>query len=188
MYNILLDKLPNEYNGYLIRTSFRIGIQICMCLDDVELDDTDKMLISLNLLYGNGMPELESAIDGLRWFMACGNPEYKSSDNNDKTLFYWDFDSSRLYSSFKQTYSIDLAKSDLHWFEFIALLGSLDKDSALSKAIEIRDYDIKDVKGKARTDLQKMKKSLTPPIQYNEEEQQKIEEFNSLLNGGDVNG
>ena len=186
MFNILLDRLPIDYKGYLMRTSFRVGIQICDCLDDTELSDEEKMYVAITLLFGKGIPKFEDALEGLNWFMACGNPEYKSVGNNKK-LFYWDFDATRIYSSFKQTYGIDLAKTDLHWFEFIAMIGSLDKDCSFNKAIEIRDYDIKDLKGKNRSDMQKMKTNLTPPVEMTDEEQQKLDEFNAQL-GGDING
>ena len=187
MYNIILDRLPTDYEGYLIRTSFRIGIQICLCLQDDDFDDNEKLGVALSLLYGNGMPDLETAMEGLTWFMSCGMKQNDSTRNN-KTLMYWDFDAPRIYSSFQSTYGIDLTKEDMHWFKFIAMIGSLDKDSALSKAIEIRDYDMTDLKGKAKQDMVNLKHSLTPPIEYSDEEQKKIAEFEKLLSGGDING
>ena len=39
MFNIMLDKLPSEFEGYLIRTDFRIGIQISQAIADVNLHD-----------------------------------------------------------------------------------------------------------------------------------------------------
>lgn len=185
--NLLLDKLPTDYEGYLIRTSFRIGMQICLCLEDEELTDEEKMYVAFDLLYGKGVPDLETAIKGLSWFMSCDTEQNKDTSNN-KTLFYWDFDAPRLFSSFRQTYGIDLTCEDMHWFKFIAMMGSLDKDSALSQAIEIRNYDTKDLKGKAKLEMIKMKKSLTPPVKLTDDEQQRLDEFNALLSGGDING
>ena len=52
MYNMLLDRLPTDYNGYLIRTSFRIGMQICMCLKDDNYTEEEKLGIAFDLLYG----------------------------------------------------------------------------------------------------------------------------------------
>ena len=188
MYNILLDRLPTEYEGYLIRPSFRIGMQICLCLQDSEFDDSEKLAVVLNLLYGNGMPELKTAVEGLKWFMQCGI-QNTNSHNDPKTLFYWDFDAQRIFSSFQATYDIDLTKEDMHWFKFIAMLGSLNKDSAFSKAVEIRAYDMKDLKGKAKQDMMKLKHELTPVIEYSEEEKEQMAKFDKLLQGGgeDVN-
>ena len=58
MTNIILDRLPTEYKGYLIRTSFRIGIQISLCLQDEDYSEEERVLIALNLLYGNGRTKL----------------------------------------------------------------------------------------------------------------------------------
>ena len=68
MYNAMLDRLPEDYNGWLIRTDYRIGVQIQLCISDPELSDNEKTAIALNLLYGRGMPDLQTAIDGLSWF------------------------------------------------------------------------------------------------------------------------
>ena len=188
MTNIILDRLPTEYKGYLIRTSFRIGIQISLCLQDEDYSEEERVLIALNLLYGNGMPQdLDVAMEGLNWFISCGN-ENKKGSVNDKQLFYWDFDNERIFSSFLATYGIDLTKEDMHWFKFIAMIGSLNKDCAFNKAIEIRDYDMKDLSGKNRIAMQKMKNALTPERKLHQEEQEALDEFNALFDGGDVNG
>ena len=189
MTNIILDRLPTEYKGYLIRTSFRIGIQISLCLQDEDYSEEERVLIALNLLYGNGMPQdLDVAMEGLNWFISCGNDNNKKGSVNDKQLFYWDFDNERIFSSFLATYGIDLTKEDMHWFKFIAMIGSLNKDCAFNKAIEIRDYDMKDLSGKNRIAMQKMKNALTPERKLRQEEQEALDEFNALFDGGDVNG
>ena len=189
MTNIILDRLPTEYKGYLIRTSFRIGIQISLCLQDEDYSEEERVLIALNLLYGNGMPQdLDVAMEGLNWFISCGNDNNKNGSVNDKQLFYWDFDNERIFSSFLATYGIDLTKEDMHWFKFIAMIGSLNKDCAFNKAIEIRDYDMKDLSGKNRIAMQKMKNALTPERKLRQEEQEALDEFNALFDGGDVNG
>lgn len=187
MYNILLDRLPTDYEGYLIRTSFRIGIQICLCLQDEELTENERLGIALGLLYGNGIPDdINVAIEGLSWFIACGVKQ--NSSNNHKTLLYWDFDAQRIFSSFMATYKIDLSKEDMHWFKFMSMMGSLGNSTALSRAMEIRGYDMKDLKGKAKQDMVNLKHSLTPPVEYNEEEKKAMDEFDKLFGGGDVNG
>lgn len=188
MYNIILDRLPTDYEGYLIRTSFRIGIQICLLLKDEEFTEEERLYTALTLLYGNGVPQdIQLAVDGLSWFMDCGM-NTKSESSSSKELFYWDFDSARLYSGFMSTYNIDITKEDMHWFKFVALIGSLDKDCAFNKAIEIREFDTKDLRGKALADMQRMKRDLTPPVELTEEEQANLDRFNALFDGGDVNG
>ena len=50
MFNMLLDRLPSDYKGYLIRTDYRIGIQISLALDDPELNENDRVMVALSLL------------------------------------------------------------------------------------------------------------------------------------------
>lgn len=178
MFNILLDTLPNEYEGWLIRTDFRIGVQISLAMNDKALSDSDKAAVAFHLLYGNGMPDFETATRGLRWFMRCGTDERTDIPvDNEPPTFFWDFDSGRIWASFKATFGIDLHTANLHWFEFCNLMASLGKDTALSKAMEVRTYDLKGVKGKERAKVTKAKIQLTPPRQQTEEEK---EEENAL--------
>ena len=190
MFNMMLDRMPTDFEGYLIRTSFRIGIQIAQCLDDNNLSDEDRIAVAFNLLYGNGVPsDFERALRGLRWFMGCGNineSDGKPSDN--KEVIFWDFDASRIYSSFMSTYNIDLTTADMHWFKFVSMMGSLRRDCAMSSAITIRTYDLKDLhNAKSKTEMMKLKKELTPPQEFTDEEKEALEKFNSLFSG-DING
>ena len=71
MYNAMLDRLPEDYNGWLVRTDYRIGVQIQLCISDPDLTDSEKTWTALNLLYGRGVPpDLQTALDGLSWFLS----------------------------------------------------------------------------------------------------------------------
>ncbi len=39
MFNVMLDKLPEEYKGYQINSDFRIGIQMFQIMNDSELSE-----------------------------------------------------------------------------------------------------------------------------------------------------
>ena len=69
MFDILLDHLPEDYNGFLIRPDYRIGIQIALCLQDEDLSENDRVFTAISLLFGRGLPPLETAVEGLGWFM-----------------------------------------------------------------------------------------------------------------------
>lgn len=184
MYNMMLDKLPTDYKGYLMRTSFRIGVQICLCAKDEDYTEEEKLYIMLNLLYGNGIPhDINVAVEGLHWFLSCGREE-NNHKSSSKELFYWDFDHEKLYSSFMSTYGIDITKEDMHWFKFVALIGSLRKDSAFNGAVAIRSYDTSELKGKALREMRELQESLKPPVQLSSEEQEALAEFDALFSGG----
>lgn len=175
--NIMLDRLPDNYEGYLIRTDFRIGIQIDLCLRDDSIPEYERLAIALNLLYGNGMPELEKALKGLKWFLMCGKEqELTEDDGQNEQVFDFDIDDTRLYSSFKRAYGIDLTKDRLHWFQFVSLIGDLG-DCAFTQAIHFRTADISEMKGKERERYAKMKRRLKLPTSYTSDEKETINEF-----------
>lgn len=176
-FNILLDKLPEDYDGWLIRTDYRIGIQISLCLEDYELDENERLLVALSLLYGNGIPPLEIAVDGLMWFLRCGEEVRDDLRSSGKRLFYFDFDHARIAASFKKTFGIDLEREKMHWFKFRAMLDCVDEDSSLSNAIQVRGTDTTGMKGKQRSTYERIKKNLTPPVHYTPEEQEVIDNF-----------
>lgn len=74
--NIMLDGMPTEYEGYLIRTDFRIGMQISEALNDVNLADPEKLMTAMDLLYGRGIPaDIKVSEAGLHWFMRGGEED-----------------------------------------------------------------------------------------------------------------
>ena len=47
-------------------------------------------------------------------------------------------DAELIYSAFRQAYNIDLHKEQLHWSEFVSLLGGLPSDTRLMEVVQIR--------------------------------------------------
>ena len=175
MFNMLLDRLPRSYKGYLIRTDYRIGIQISLALDDPDLSDNDRAWVALSLLYGAGMPPIDIALEGLQWFIRCGDD--REIEPGGKRMMWFDFDSARLYASFRQTFGIELHKVNLHWFEFMAMMESLNEDSAMSHALQIRGTDTSKMKGKQKQEYERLKRNLTPAPALSEEEKEAIDAF-----------
>ena len=183
MFNILLDRLPDEYEGFLIRTDYRIGIQISQALADDELESYERVSIALSLLYGNGMPDAKTAYEGLKWFMRCGaevkkmidadgdKVEDTEDDENEIDYFSFDYDSSRLYSSFRRTYGIELDRERMHWFRFISMMADLG-DCAFTQVIGYRAMDTTGMDGKTKATYNKMKRKFALPQPISEEEQE----------------
>lgn len=178
--NILLDKLPQDYKGYLIRTDFGIGIQITLCAADVEISECEKTAIILNLLYGRGLPDMETAMAGLDWFMSCGKEPEKEQVSNEAVLSF-DIDDGRVYSAFRKIFGIDLTKERLHWFQFISMLQDLE-GSALSDIIGYRTADLSKMQGEQRAAYAKMKRRFALQNSFTEEEQGAINDFIAKLN------
>lgn len=181
MYNAMLDRLPEDYKGWLIRTDYRIGVQIQLCISDPELDDSEKTWTALNLLYGNGVPsDLHMAIDGLSWFMSCGNPAPQEDNGAEPPLYSFEMDAGRIVSGFRKVYGIDISRERIHWFEFVPMLGDLS-GTAFTSVIDIRSTDPNDVDKKNRAEFIRMKNRFALSSGYTAEELERINEFDRRL-------
>lgn len=197
-FNMLVDPLAKDYKGYLINWQFYNGILISNCLSDTEnFENTEygsmqRIYTAFGLMYGKGIPPFDIAYEGLKWFLSCGqtleNDEY--GNQSQKQYFSFDDDSSRLFSAFMVKYGINLNKtSDLHFFEFVALINDLDK-TAFRNVVDLRMLDQKDMKNyskeqKAEIIRQKKKFAIKNALekQYTQEQKQAIDHFEELLNG-----
>lgn len=172
MYNMLTEKLPTKYKGYHINTDFKCGIKISLALDDWQLGDDERVLTALSLLYGEGIPDdMNVALDGLRWFLTCGKEADKASysdiddvDNakesvnvkGDDISFDFEIDASNIYAAFLKNYNIDLTKTDMHWFQFIALFSNL-KNTSLNDMMYYRTLDLSQYKGEQKAEMKELK-------------------------------
>lgn len=184
--NILLDKLPQDYEGYLIRTDFGIGIQITLCACDTELSEYEKTATMLHLLFGRGMPDFETAMKGLHWFMSCGKEPVGSEGERRDPVMSFDFDDTHIYSAFHRVFGIDLTRERLHWFQFISMLQDIE-GSALSDIIGYRSADLSKMQGEQRAAYAKMKRRFALPSAYTEEEQSAINEFLNQMEATEEN-
>lgn len=172
MYNMLTEKLPTKYKGYHINTDFKCGIKISLALDDWQLGDEERVLTALSLLYGEGIPDdMNVALDGLRWFLTCGKEADKASYSDiddvdsakesvnvkgDDISFDFEVDASNIYAAFLKNYNIDLTKTDMHWFQFIALFSNL-KNTSLNDMMYYRTLDLSQYKGEQKAEMKALK-------------------------------
>lgn len=178
MYNAMLDKLPEDYNGWLIRTDYRIGVQIQLCISDPELSDSEKTITALHLLYGNGIPDFKTAISGLGWFMSCGEEPVVDSDSGKREqaapeIYSFEYDAGRIVSAFRKVFGMDISRERLHWFSFVAMFGDLD-GTAFTSVMDIRRTQPSDIDKRKRSEFIRMKKRFALPNQYTVEEEATI--------------
>ena len=188
--NAILDGYPNEFEGYLIRTDFRIGMQICLCLADEELDEIEKLQTALDLLFGNAHPVIAVALEGLSWYLNGGNIEEhidkhghdNGEDEEPGDAFNFDIDSSRINSAFMRAYNIDLTTTSMHWFRFIELLSDVG-ECAFSNVINIRTKKLtSEMSQEYRSSLAELKKKYTLN-KYSDEEKEMLNAFYASLEG-----
>lgn len=196
MFNLMIDPLPKEYEGYLIKWQFYNGILISECLSDTEVFSSDdqgqveRVYTAFTLLFGNGIPPFETAIAGLKWFLSCGTDEPNSNcelNKNTDQYFSFEDDKERLFSAFMVKYRINLNKADdLHFFEFIALMNDLHK-TAFRNVVDLRMLKPQDMKNYSKEQKQEIlaqkrkfaiKKALEH--QYTDEQKRAIDHFDRL--------
>lgn len=182
MFSLLLDRLPDNYKGYLIRTDFRVGIQISQALQDQELSEQEQYAIVLALLFGAGAPTDAGTVrDGIAWFMRGGEESTEETDDSPRS-FDFDADHARIWSGFRRVYSVDLSMAKLHWFQFLAMLADLD-GCAFSDVVGYRLADTSKMAPNAKQAYQKMKKRFALAEVYTPEEQAEVDTFMQQLKG-----
>lgn len=177
MFNVLLDNsFPNNYKGHELNTDFRVGIKLTLLQEDEEFDDYIKLLKSFEILYKYKIPEWNTAIDGLIWFLSCGKSEIYFDDNVkeddivDKCLDF-NIDHMDIWGAFWSK-GVDLTKVNMHWFKFMSALSNVG-DCPLTQKIAYRSTDLSKLKGDTRkyyADLKekyKVRKIMTKD-EYNE--------------------
>ena len=55
MFNVLLDSLPQEWEGYPVDMAFETGIKISQCLIDEDLDERERIIVALSLMFPKGV-------------------------------------------------------------------------------------------------------------------------------------
>lgn len=192
MFNILLDALPTEYEGFPIDSDFQTGIQIMQALDDEELTEQERIATALNLLFliddenGNPLPlpDMQTAIDGLVWFLTDWNHDHNSKTDNTRVTDY-NIDQWRIYSAFRQHYGINLNTDKLHFWEFMGLLTTLP-ECAYTRVIDIRAKKITSKMGKdekkAYAELKKVYALEQPKeVEYTDSQKEAIDEFDRMM-------
>ena len=188
MFNILLDALPEDYEGYPINTAFQTGILISMCLSDEELSEHERILTALTLLYGDNIPPMETALAGLKWFMSETNHDnYEGVKSDNIIIMDYDVDQYRIYAAFRNQYHIDLNTADMHWFEFNGLLDNI-RECSLTDVMQLRQTKIPShFSAKERRELEAKQKIFrlgkkNVDEEYSESEKQRINNFLQYAN------
>lgn len=136
MLDLRNKQLPNAIQGddgvvFMIDTSFRTWIEFDRALrEDGEISDCVL----------KGKPESDSWKDAAVAFLWNPNitPNYPNSEHT-RAIDYVQ-DGEYIYASFMQAYGIDLTVTELHWWQFKALLTGLPKDSKMAEIIGYRTY------------------------------------------------
>ena len=166
--NLLIDKLPDEYEGLKINTNFRSFILFELLMQDNKIKEKEKILLSLKLFYDNPPKNVKKGIEAILWFYRCGEDLKKSKKEEKqqkKQIYSYEYDAKYIYSAFLDQYGIDLNEIDhLHWFKFKALFEGLKSDNKICEIMGYRAIDISKIKDKnEKTKYKKLQRQFALP-------------------------
>ena len=141
MFNPLLDTPPKEYGGYAIKTDYRQPIKFVLLMQDKDLTDDEKKVISVQQFFPDAIASDFFALsEYIPWFINRG-AEQRESDGEDPVFDILQ-DSERIYAAFLQVYKINLNTAHMHWWVFLTLLDNLPDGTKLAEVIRIRSTKI----------------------------------------------
>ena len=153
--NLLVDKLPTDYEGLKINTNFRSFILFELLMQDKGIGKEDKIALALNLFYEEMPKDIFKAIDGILWFYSRG--KYKKDKKEEdlpiekkkKKIYSFEHDDEYIYTAFLDQYGIDLNEIEyLHWFKFKAMFSGLKSNNKICEIMGYRAIDLSKIKDK----------------------------------------
>lgn len=178
--NLLLDKLPTDYEGLKINTNFRSFILFELLMQDNSVKENEKILLAINLFYKEPPQDIKKAMDGILWFYRCGKDEkqIKNKKNNEKgrkkEIYSYEYDSELIFSAFRDQYKLDLNDIDyLHWFKFKAMFNGLKNDNKICEIMGYRAIDLNKIKDKdEKTRYRRLQREYALPDNRSVEEKE----------------
>ena len=140
---MLLQKLPTKLLGRPIETDFRKWMRFSVMWQSRELTVQEKAALSLLNVFGETPEDQEGALAAVLDFYLCGK---EPGEPERERLVDWEWDGDCIWADFRMYAGINLHTAKLHWWEFMALFGSLPKDSHIKQRIEIRAMDLSKIK------------------------------------------
>ncbi len=139
--NLFVDQLPTsvqiENKVYEIESDFRCILSILRFLEDEVFTEKERIEGSLSFFYKSIPNDLNLAYAEMLNFIR-GYKEVANSSNQQKA-FDFDIDSNMIYTAFVQSYGIDLAEVNMHWFKFISLFENMsDGTPRIVSVMDIR--------------------------------------------------
>ena len=173
--NILLDELPDTTpNGYKIKTDYRQAIKFELLMQDRNIDEKEKILLTLNLFYDEVI-DMQKQLEDAIWFYLKGK-EIKKEQNetsNNEQIYSYEYDADYIFSAFLETYGINLNTAKLHWWEFKAMFEGLNEKTKMVEIMGYRAVDLSKIEDKnEKARYKKLKKIYQLPDMRTAEEKE----------------
>lgn len=189
--NILIDKLPEQFDGIQLNTDFRNWILFELILQDKELTEEQQFFEIFDVTIKGGFAaiskleknELKSLVNNLLWFYTCDSVKFKNNvkkfdlkqdfKTKSKAIYSFEYDADYIFSSFYECYKIDLTKTKMHWWKFKTLFANLSDNCIFSKILQYRATEInsKMSKEERKFYLEKKRIYALPDLRTNEQKE-----------------
>lgn len=147
----MICDLPESVNvngiEFEIRSDFRAILDICIALNDAELDEQEKAYVALKIFYPDceSITDYQEALNKCFWFINCGDDE--PDNKKSPKLVDWEQDFQYIVAPINRVAGTEIrATSYMHWWTFISYYNEIGGDCTFSQIVSIRD---KKARGKA---------------------------------------
>lgn len=125
---------------YPIRSDYRAILDICIALNDPELDEQGKALVMLDIFYPDFAvipPEhLQEAAERACWFISCGQP---AQGVQQPKLMDWEQDFPVIVAPINRVLGQEIRSVEyLHWWSFISAYYEIG-NCLFAQIVRIRD-------------------------------------------------
>lgn len=127
---------------YKIRSDYRAILDICMALNDPELDNENKVHELLTIFYEDEIPakDWQEAVDKCLWFMNCGE---KETGKKRPKLMDWEQDFKYIVPAVNRVLGGEIRALDyLHWWSFMGAYNEIG-DCLFAHIVRIRELKAK---------------------------------------------
>lgn len=175
-------ELPTKLCGLNIRPDYRAILDIIKALDDRDLSDEEKAIITIKILFVE-WEKIENLQEALEQAFSFINLGATKSSNNKAKLMDWEQDFPLIVSSINRILGKEIRSIDyLHWWTFIGAYQEIG-DSVFSAVVNVRRKKAKGEKlDKVESDFYLENKELIDfRVKYSSEELEEINRLEGLL-------
>ena len=135
--NGLPTKLEVGGEEYAIRTDYRAALDIFLALCDAELDEYNKAMECIDILYVDDVPpeHWQEALEKCFWYLRGGEDEPKQKQPQ---LVSWSQDFNIIAAPISAIVGKDIRGIEMHWWSFLSAYMAIG-DCLFAQVVAIRD-------------------------------------------------
>lgn len=168
---------------YKINTDFKIALK-CDEVYRSDVREEEKILAIIYLLFGDKGLEnsnhYEQLMEKATRYLLCDKEPNTEEQEIDMD---YEQDKSYIKASFYTDYNIpDIYKTEMHWWDFNALMNGLTEKCVLNRIRYVRNYDISDIKDqKTLKEWKKQKEAVALKKKEREITQEEADSYDNFM-------